>query len=183
MQYNYYFCRHGGEFHENPQRKKSGGYRNRRKGLYTNGLNKGRKLTGFEYADEIEFEIPHRKLGQHCAEDIIDEKKDIQNWIVSTSNRERFGEWCGIFETLNPISGRISRTIVNVFLKKSGLNDSTFRDGILELADVDKDGMMDCNQFCLAMYLVELYFKQDIELPSELPRCMFPPLMVEKNTR
>ena len=151
--------------------------------MYTNTLNKGRKLTGFEYADEVEFEIPHRKLGQHCAEDIIDDKKDVYSWIVCTSNRERFEEWCGIFESLNPFSGRISGTSVKLFLQKSGLNDSTLKDGILELADVDKDGMMDCNQFCLAMYLVDLYFKQDIELPSELPRCMYPPRMVGKNTR
>ena len=63
--------------------------RNRRKGLYANGPNKGRKLTGYEYGDEIEFEIPYRKLGQHHVEDNIDARRDVQSWSCTTEKNTR----------------------------------------------------------------------------------------------
>ena len=49
--YSHLHCRHGGEFPEHPERKKSGVYKNKgRKALYTNGSAiKERKSTGFEY--------------------------------------------------------------------------------------------------------------------------------------
>ena len=99
------YYRHGGEFPENPQRKKSGGCRNKgRRSFHVNGNNKERKLTGFEYADEIEFEIPYRKKGQCQPEDAMYPKRNTQNWLVYTSNREKFQEWCDTFESLNPIN-------------------------------------------------------------------------------
>ena len=42
------------------------------------------------------------------------------------------------------------------------------------LADVDKDGMLDESEFCLAMYLMDLKIAGH-DLPGVLPQCLLPP--------
>ena len=176
------YCRHGGEFPDNPQRKRSAIVRNKgRKDVYINRSNKGRKLTGFEYADESEFEIPYRKKGQCNLEDTMNPSRGIHNWLVYTSNREKFQEWCDTFEALNPTRGRISGTLGKLALQKSGLSNSTLK-LVWKLADVNEDGMLDCHEFCLAMYLIELSLSGNIVLPTELPTHLYPPNMATNNT-
>ena len=136
-------------------------------------------MTGFEYADEIDFEIPYRKKGQCQIEDDVHSRRNTLNWLVYTSNREKFQEWCNIFESLNPIGGRISGTIGKLALQKSGLSNSTLKI-VWNLADVNEDGMLDCHEFCLAMYLIDLSLNGDIDLPTELPTHLYPPNMVAK---
>ena len=181
--YSHLHCRHGGEFPEHPERKKSGVYKNKgRKALYTNGSAiKERKSTGFEYGDEIEFEIPYRKFGQSQKEDGMGARKDIESWIVYTSNREKFEGWRIMFDSLNPICGRMTKTIGKLVFQNSGLSEFDVN-MVWKLADLDKDGMLNCNEFCLGMYLIELHFKGDIELPSELPTYLYPPSLMTKNT-
>lgn len=45
---------------------------------------------------------------------------------------------------------------------------------IWKLSDVDKDGMLDADEFALAMYIIEIKLK-DNELPNELPDHLIPP--------
>ena len=156
----------------------------RRRGFNANGVNKERKLTGFEYANEIEFEIPYRKKGEWQRNDYANGNTDaqswvIQNWLVCTSNPEKFNEWCGRFEVLNPTDRKISGKVGKLALQESGLGNSTLKK-IWNLADVNKDGMLDCNEFCLAMYLVDLSCGGNIELPKELPTHLYPPTMMPK---
>ena len=150
--------------------------------MHANGVNQQRKLTGYEYGDEVEFEIPYRKLGQYHLEDGWRSKRDASNWLVYTASREKFQEWCDKFESLHPISGKISGTIGKAAMQKLfGLNNVSVR-MVWNLADADKDGMLNCYEFCLAMYLIDLYIKGDIELPAELPTYLYPPILPTKNT-
>lgn len=45
---------------------------------------------------------------------------------------------------------------------------------IWKLADVDDDGLLDRNEFALAMYLVKIKL-EGAELPSTLPKHLIPP--------
>ena len=107
-------------------------------------------------------------------------KTDIESWIVYTANREKFESWRAMFESFNPICGKISKAIGNLVFQNSGLSDYGVS-MVWQLADLDKDGMLNCNEFCLGMYLIELHFKGDIELPSELPSYLYPPNMMKNN--
>ncbi len=45
---------------------------------------------------------------------------------------------------------------------------------VWKLADVDKDGMLDCDEFALAMHLINVKLDGH-ELPAELPDHLVPP--------
>ena len=139
-------------------------------------------MTAFEYG-ELEFEIPHRKLGHFQLEEIGYSKKDdlYSNWQVYTSNRDRFQEWRESFESLKPIDGKISKETGKEEIQRFDVNSQTF-EMLWTLADVDKDQMMTANEFCLAMYLIDFHVRRDIELPSELPAYLSPPELFAKMT-
>merc|ERR1712142_1251111 len=68
-------------------------------------------------------------------------------WIIS---KDRY-KYDAIFDTLNPIDGKVWK-----------------------LADVDKDGMLDADEFALAMHLMNIKLDGH-DLPSELPAHLVPP--------
>ena len=45
---------------------------------------------------------------------------------------------------------------------------------IWKLSDIDKDGLLDTDEFALAMYLIDIKL-QNHDLPSELPDHLIPP--------
>ncbi len=45
---------------------------------------------------------------------------------------------------------------------------------IWKLSDIDKDGLLDADEFALAMYLIEIKL-EDHDLPTELPEHLIPP--------
>lgn len=45
---------------------------------------------------------------------------------------------------------------------------------IWRLADIDRDGMLDEDEYCLAMHLVGIKLEGH-EIPPELPKHLFPP--------
>jgi hypothetical protein len=54
---------------------------------------------------------------------------------------------------------------------------------IWDLADVDKDGSLDVEEFALAMYLCHLVIKEGQDLPKELPPNMIPPSHLSSSVR
>ena len=78
-----------------------------------------------------------------------------------------------IFYQLDPVMGKISGAVAKTEMVKSKLPRNALGK-IWKLADVDKDGMLDVDEFSLAMHLVSV--KQDgHDLPSELPEHLVPP--------
>lgn len=45
---------------------------------------------------------------------------------------------------------------------------------IWTLSDIDRDGMLDLEEFLLAMYLISIKLR-NFEVPNELPRHLIPP--------
>ncbi len=94
---------------------------------------------------------------------------DTEDWIVSR-DKHRYDE---IFYTLMPFNGKVT----GINAKKEMMNShlpSTVLGKIWKLADCDKDGMLDDEEFALAQYLIKVKL-EGFELPTELPNHLVPP--------
>ncbi|XP_060789910.1 EH domain-containing protein 4 [Neoarius graeffei] len=94
---------------------------------------------------------------------------DTEDWIVSR-DKPRYDE---IFYTLMPINGKVT----GVNAKKEMMNSrlpNTVLGKIWKLADCDRDGMLDDEEFALAQHLIKVKL-EGYELPSELPPHLVPP--------
>ncbi|KTF85730.1 hypothetical protein cypCar_00006741 [Cyprinus carpio] len=94
---------------------------------------------------------------------------DTEDWIVSR-DKHRYDE---IFYTLMPINGKVT----GINAKKEMMNSrlpNTVLGKIWKLADCDKDGMLDDEEFALAQHLIKIKL-EGFELPTELPNHLVPP--------
>ena len=91
------------------------------------------------------------------------------DWIV---DRDR-SEYDKTFSNLNPTSGKISGAAAKQELIKSKLPNSVLAK-VWRLADYDKDGMLDGDEWALANYLIKIKL-DGFELPNTLPDHLVPP--------
>ncbi|XP_073682744.1 EH domain-containing protein 4 [Garra rufa] len=94
---------------------------------------------------------------------------DTEDWIVSR-DKHRYDE---IFYTLMPVNGKVT----GINAKKEMMNSrlpNTVLGKIWKLADCDKDGLLDDEEFALAQHLIKVKL-EGFELPSELPNHLVPP--------
>uniref|UniRef100_A0A673CHL6 EH-domain containing 4 n=1 Tax=Sphaeramia orbicularis TaxID=375764 RepID=A0A673CHL6_9TELE len=94
---------------------------------------------------------------------------DAEDWIVSR-DKHRYDE---IFYTLMPVNGKISGVNAKKEMTKSRL-PNTVLGKIWRLADCDKDGMLDDEEFALAQHLIKVKL-EGYELPLDLPEHLVPP--------
>ncbi|KAI1720662.1 cytoskeletal-regulatory complex EF hand domain-containing protein [Ditylenchus destructor] len=99
----------------------------------------------------------------------FDKGADETEWVV-TRERQAFDSQ---FNLLQPIDGKLSGRIAKEHMLKSKLPNSVLGK-IWKLADVDKDGQLDSDEFALASYLINLKLEGH-ELPIELPKHLIPP--------
>lgn len=90
-------------------------------------------------------------------------------WIVA---KERY-KHDEVFQSLNPIDGKVSGANAKSEMVKSKLPNSVLGK-IWKLADIDKDGMLDADEFALAMHLIDVKLEGH-DLPLELPEHLVPP--------
>lgn len=90
-------------------------------------------------------------------------------WIVG---RERY-KYDDIFQSLNPVDGKITGASAKAEMVKSKL-PNTVLGKVWKLSDLDKDGMLDSDEFALAMHLINIKL-QGHDLPLELPDHLVPP--------
>ena len=90
-------------------------------------------------------------------------------WVVA-KDKTRYD---GIFASLNPVDGKLSGASVKEELLKSKLPHSVLG-RVWKLADVDRDGMLDSEEFALALHLLDIKLGGD-DLPQELPQHLVPP--------
>jgi len=90
-------------------------------------------------------------------------------WVIS-KDRYKYDE---IFDTLNPIDGKITGSSAKSEMVKSKLPNNVLGK-IWKLSDVDKDGMLDADEFALAMHLMNVKLDGH-DLPTELPQHLVPP--------
>ena len=71
------------------------------------------------------------------------------------------------------MEGKVGAVQAKIEFDKSKLPNSVLNK-VWRLADVDADGMLDRDEFCLAMYLIGVKLK-DYDLPDALPDHLVPP--------
>lgn len=91
------------------------------------------------------------------------------DWIVSRE-KPKYDE---IFRNLNPTEGKVTGMAAKSEMVKSKLPNSVLSK-VWKLADVDKDGMLDEEEFALAMHLINIKIDGN-DLPSDLPSHLVPP--------
>ncbi|XP_065174598.1 EH domain-containing protein 3-like [Sycon ciliatum] len=94
---------------------------------------------------------------------------DSHDWIVLEFKEE----YDAIFRRLGPVNGKLTGSQARTEMVKSKLPNATLRK-VWNLADVDHDGMLDCDEFALAMYLIRVKLENN-DLPEDLPYHLTPP--------
>jgi len=99
----------------------------------------------------------------------IDKGAFDSDWVVE-KDRERYVD---LFKALSPVDGKITGAAAKAEMVKSKLPNSVLGK-IWKLADVDHDGMLDEDEFCLAMHLISIKLENH-DLPQSLPPHLVPP--------
>uniref|UniRef100_A0A672PN49 EH domain-containing protein 3-like n=1 Tax=Sinocyclocheilus grahami TaxID=75366 RepID=A0A672PN49_SINGR len=94
---------------------------------------------------------------------------DEVEWVVAR-DKPMYDE---IFYTLSPVNGKVTGANAKKEMVKSKL-PNTVLGKIWKLADIDKDGLLDDEEFALANHLIKVKLEGH-ELPSELPAHLVPP--------
>lgn len=90
-------------------------------------------------------------------------------WVVA---KERY-KYDSLFDSLNPIDGKVTGASAKGEMIKSKLPNNVLGK-IWKLSDVDRDGMLDSDEFALAMHLMNIKLDGN-DLPAELPTHLVPP--------
>ncbi|XP_074872554.1 EH domain-containing protein 2 [Carettochelys insculpta] len=94
---------------------------------------------------------------------------DDEDWVV-TKDKPKYDE---IFYNLSPLDGKLSGTKAKSWMITTKLPNSVLG-RIWKLSDVDRDGMLDAEEFALASHLIEVKLEGH-GLPADLPRHLVPP--------
>jgi len=97
---------------------------------------------------------------------------DASQWVVS-ADEAQLGSWLAAFQAADPTDGKLTGRQARQVLMESRLPNSVLSK-VWSLADSDRDGMLDEEEFCLAMYLIE-YKLAGNDLPCILPPHLKPP--------
>jgi len=97
---------------------------------------------------------------------------DASQWVVS-ADPAQVARWMPAFQAADPVDGKLTGRQARQLLLDSRLPNSVLSK-IWSLADSDRDGMLDEEEFCLAMYLIE-YKLAGNDLPCILPPHLKPP--------
>jgi len=143
-------------------------------------LLKGRDFSGFEKTDEHLFtqinDVLHKdlpkllKIMQPAERPQQYNPFEASNWAVT---EDALRGYSAIFDELSPVNGSISGAAVRDTLMSTGIPVESLRK-IWELSDFEKNGMLDREEFALALYLAELV-KKGSKVPDVLPKHYIPP--------
>jgi len=89
---------------------------------------------------------------------------DEEPWVIPQDVKVAYDEK---FQSLNPNYGKLSGQNAREFLVQSGLDLTDLRK-IWELADFEKDGNLDSEEFALVCYMIEMT-QSGQEIPEVLP--------------
>lgn len=99
----------------------------------------------------------------------IDRGHDQSEWVVG-QEQYKYDE---AFAALNPVNGKITGAAAKAEMVKSRLPNAILGK-VWKLSDIDKDGMLDSEEFALAMHLINIKLEGH-DLPNELPPHLIPP--------
>lgn len=91
-------------------------------------------------------------------------------WAIQGEEKQKFDK---IFTSLGPMDGKLSGDKVKPVLLNSKLPFDLLGK-VWELSDIDKDGMLDQDEFCVAMHIVYQALENN-PVPQSLPSKLIPP--------
>nr|CAB3243128.1 epidermal growth factor receptor substrate 15-like 1 [Phallusia mammillata] len=91
-------------------------------------------------------------------------------WSIQGSEKVKYEN---IFDSLGPVAGKLSGEVVRPVLMNSKLPVDTLGK-VWELSDIDKDGFLDRDEFCVAMHLVYRAIEKE-PVPASLSLELLPP--------
>jgi len=92
-------------------------------------------------------------------------------WTVAADGK-KLAKWIESFIAAAPVDGKLTGSQAKHIMMSSKLPNSVLSK-VWSLADVDRDGQLDEEEFCLAMYLID-YKVSGNDLPSILPDHLIP---------
>lgn len=114
------------------------------------------------------------RLNDHVTNGDGQDSDEEPPWAVGPSAQRKLE---GAFKTF-PLSGNpqcVSGSEVRSMMMQSGLATSVLK-RIWDLSDIDKDGQLDFEEFCLAMQLIKIGCSEGGNaIPDKLPRAFIPP--------
>lgn len=99
----------------------------------------------------------------------VDAGRGEHEWVVEAGKYE----YDDAFAKLNPVNGKISGAAAKSEMVKSKL-PNTVLSKVWKLADIDKDGMLDADEWALANHLIKIKLEGH-DLPNTLPDHLIPP--------
>lgn len=102
-----------------------------------------------------------------------------EGWIVNPAEKARFDVAFTTVDTAR--QGFITGDLAVPFFKSSGLDEEDLAQ-IWDLADVNRDGILNKDEFAVAMYLIRQK-KQGGLIPETLPPALIPPTMRRQNVQ
>lgn len=99
----------------------------------------------------------------------VDAGRGELEWVVEASKYE----YDDSFSKLNPVNGKISGAAAKSEMVKSKL-PNTVLSKVWKLADIDRDGMLDADEWALANHLIKIKLEGH-DLPNILPDHLIPP--------
>ena len=99
-------------------------------------------------------------------------------WLV-TADKAKLKRWTDLFTAGAPVDGKLTGRQARPIMMESKLPSSVLSK-VWALADVDRDGMLDESEFCLAMYLMDLKL-DGTDLPASLPTYLLPEKVRERS--
>ncbi|KAK7103669.1 hypothetical protein V1264_018531 [Littorina saxatilis] len=99
----------------------------------------------------------------------VDMGRGEHEWVVG---KEKY-EYDDSFSKLNPVNGKVTGAAAKSEMVKSKLPNSVLSK-VWKLADVDRDGMLDADEWALANHLIKIKLDGH-DLPSDLPDHLIPP--------
>merc|ERR1719187_627141 len=103
------------------------------------------------------------------------EKVDIMDIPWAIPLQQRAGYMAQFQANDKARTGHLAAVQARNLLLQTGLAQQTLA-GVWNLADIDKDGKLNTEEFCLAMHLCEVAMKGE-PLPAQLPVSLVPPSM------
>lgn len=108
---------------------------------------------------------------------------EVLNPFMADTDPNFWMHWEGIegmkfqatFQGLGPENGKLSGKVLRKFFTEESRLPIPVLSKVWGLADLDKDGYLDFDEFVLAMHLVECLNTHNIQLPATLPATLVPP--------
>uniref|UniRef100_A0A8R1HS72 Uncharacterized protein n=1 Tax=Caenorhabditis japonica TaxID=281687 RepID=A0A8R1HS72_CAEJA len=91
---------------------------------------------------------------------------DEEEWVVKSQDET--------FESLGPVKGLLAGRVAKEYMIKWSKLPNAVLSKIWKLADVDRDGHLDADEFALAVHFIQLKLEGH-ELPEQLPAHLVPP--------